>query len=48
MTALDAWINLIVNLDKSNIVVFRKGGFLTKREKCVFNCSELKVVLPVY
>ena len=33
-----------MNLDKCNIVIFRNGGFLTTREKCFFNGSELKVV----
>ena len=37
-------LDLIVNLVKSNIVVFRNGGFLTTREKCFFNDSDLKVV----
>ena len=29
-------LDMIVNLDKSNIVVFRNGGHLALREKCFF------------
>lgn len=37
-------LGLVVNLDKSNIVVFRNGGFLGEREKWCFDGSDLKVV----
>ena len=50
-------LDLIVKLDTFNIVVLRNGCFLTTRERCFFNGSELNVVnmykymgiyLPVY
>lgn len=37
-------LGLVVNLDKSNIVVFRNGGFLNAREKWLFDGQELKIV----
>ena len=37
-------LDLIMNLDKSTIVVFRNGDFLTTRENVFFNNSEVKVV----
>ena len=37
-------LGLTVNLDKSNIVVFRKGGFLAAKEKWHFGNSNLTVV----
>ena len=35
---------MIVNLDKSNIVVFRNGGHLALREKCFFGDQVLEIV----
>jgi len=37
-------LDLIVNLDKSNIVVFRNGGFLSHNEKWIFGSNQLTVV----
>lgn len=37
-------LGLVVNLDKSNIVVFRNGGFLGEREKWLFDGLEIKTV----
>lgn len=37
-------LELNVNKDKTKIMVFRKGGFLGRREKWVFNGNELEVV----
>ena len=37
-------LNLKVNMNKSNILVFRKGGYLEVREKWFFNGSEMQVV----
>ena len=37
-------LRLKVNLNKSNIVVFRKGGYLGQRERWVFNGSAMPVV----
>ena len=37
-------LGLTVNLDKSKVVVFRKGGFLGAREKWIFNGNKLEVV----
>ena len=37
-------LDLIVNLDKSNIVVFRNGGHLALNEKWCFGDEELEVV----
>lgn len=37
-------LNLIVNLEKSNIVVFRNGGYLAANEKWVYGHNALKVV----
>jgi len=33
-----------VNKDKTKIMVFRKGGFLAKHEKCFYNDTRLEVV----
>ena len=33
-----------VNKDKTKIMAFRKGGYLTKREKWFYNDTRLKVV----
>ena len=37
-------LGLTVNLDKSKVVVFRKGGFLGAREKWIFNGNKQEVV----
>ena len=37
-------LGLEINLDKSNIVVFRKGGYLSKYEHWNYGTSEIKVV----
>ena len=37
-------LDLDVNLEKSNIVVFRNGGFLAAKEKWTYGQSQLKVV----
>ncbi len=37
-------LELKVNMDKSNIVVFRKGGYLSSREKWVYGGSTVSVV----
>ena len=37
-------LDLIVNLDKSNILVFRNGGHLALNEKWCFSNEELEVV----
>jgi len=37
-------LDLIVNLDKSNIVVFRNGGFLSQNERWLFGDARLEVV----
>lgn len=37
-------LGLRVNLDKSKIIVFRKGGFLSAREKWIFDGNQLEVV----
>ena len=37
-------LGLNVNLSKSNIVVFRKGGYLAKKEKWLYGNNEMKVV----
>ena len=37
-------LDLIVNLDKSNIVVFRNGGHFALNEKWCFSNEELEVV----
>ena len=36
-------LDMIVNLDKSNIVVFRNGGHLALREKCFLVIRHLKL-----
>lgn len=36
--------NVEVNLDKSEIMVFRKGGRLSSKEKWYFNSQEIKIV----
>jgi hypothetical protein len=37
-------LGLIVNLDKSNVVVFRNGGYLGQRENWFFDGKQLSVV----
>jgi hypothetical protein len=37
-------LSLTVNLDKSKIIVFRKGGFLSAKEKWTLNTAQLEVV----
>jgi hypothetical protein len=37
-------LNLVVNLEKSNIVVFRKGGFLASRERWFFEGVTMPIV----
>jgi hypothetical protein len=37
-------LGLVVNMEKSQIIVFRKGGFLAAKEKWYFGIDELKVV----
>ena len=37
-------LELSVNLAKSNIIVFRKGGYLAQREKWFYNGGRLEVV----
>jgi hypothetical protein len=37
-------LGLTINLDKSKIIVFRKGGFLGRRERWFFGGSQLEVV----
>ena len=37
-------LGLTVSLDKSKVVVFRKGGFLGARQKWIFNGNKLEVV----
>jgi hypothetical protein len=37
-------LGLIVNLDKSNIIVFRNGGYLALREQWRYGCGYMKVV----
>ena len=37
-------LELVVNMDKSNIVIFRNGGYRALREKWVFDGNDLKVV----
>ena len=37
-------LDLMVNLEKSNIVVFRNGGHLAAREKWSYGHTEVKVV----
>ena len=37
-------LNLKVNMNKSDIMVFRKGGYLAAREKWFYGNSEMKVV----
>jgi hypothetical protein len=37
-------LDLVVNLEKSNIVVFRNGGYLAQNERWIFGNSHLKVV----
>jgi hypothetical protein len=37
-------LDLVVNLSKSNVIVFRKGGYLALREKWYFDGSKLEVV----
>ena len=37
-------LHLIVNLDKSNIIVFRKGGYLAEKEKWTYNGEQMPVV----
>ena len=39
-----ARLSLTVNLDKSKIIVFRKGGFLSAREKWTLNGTPIEVV----
>ena len=36
-------MNLVVNLDKTNIIVFRLGGYLAAREKWVYGSEMIKV-----
>ena len=37
-------LELKVNMDKSNIIVFRKGGFLASRERWIYGSLEMTVV----
>jgi hypothetical protein len=37
-------LSLKVNLDKSNIIVFRKGGYLGERERWLYDGTEMPVV----
>ena len=37
-------LGLIVNLDKTKIIVFRKGGFLSRQEKWFFGREQIEVV----
>ena len=37
-------LQLKVNMSKSNIIVFRKGGYLAAKERWIYNGSTLKVV----
>ena len=37
-------LDLVINLDKSDIVIFRKGGFLSTREKWFFDDKRMNVV----
>ena len=37
-------LELKVNMDKSNIIVFRKGGFLGRYERWIYGSSEITVV----
>ena len=37
-------LHLTVNLEKSNIVVFRKGGYLGARERWMYDGSPMPVV----
>ena len=37
-------LDLVVNLEKSNVVVFRNGGFLSNTEKWYFDTSQLTSV----
>ena len=37
-------LNLTVNMNKSNIMVFRKGGYLAAREKWFYGDLEMKIV----
>ena len=36
--------NLTVNVDKTKIMVFRKGGILSRREKWLYNGAEIEIV----
>ena len=37
-------LGLVVNLQKSRIMVYRKGGFLGKQERCFFGNEQMEVV----
>ena len=37
-------LDLKVNMSKSNIIVFRKGGYLAERERCFFGGVRMEVV----
>ena len=37
-------LGLIVNLDKSNIVVFRNGGYISEREQWFYGTTKMKIV----
>ena len=37
-------LGLVVNMDKSKIIVFRKGGYLSARERWVYNGQILEIV----
>ena len=37
-------LGLVVNLDKSNIVVFRNGGYLSLKEKWFYGGTKMNVV----
>ena len=39
-----ARLDLHVNLDKSNIVIFRNGGYIAKREKWFYNGQNITIV----
>ena len=37
-------LELKVNMNKSNILVFRKGGYLASRERWFYDSAEMKLV----
>ena len=47
LNSLKAWcdrLHMEVNRDKTKVMVFRKGGYLSKHEKWYYECTEMEVV----